>query len=197
MKDADTPDDAVVFDRDTKDISPWVSLEVVKVRMPGGDQAEMYHGLRVADSVSVLAMTPDGRIPIVQQFRPIIGASTWELPSGFRDPGESAETAGARELKEETGFGAARVVKLAADSFELPARLTSRFAALFVLTHGELGAPEPGMRLKLVDGAELQRMASSGELALPANIACLFLAAVNPEVRAICTEHGFATPPWL
>lgn len=196
MNETLSPDDAQIFERGSTKISPWVSLEQVKVLMPGRSEADVYHGVRVADSVSILAMTPDGRIPIVRQFRPVVGVATWELPSGFRDPGESPEIAGARELNEETGFGAARIVKLV-ETFELPARLTSRFAALFVLTTGDLGAAEPGMNVTLVDGAELKQLACTGELALPANIACLYLAGVNSDVRAICAQHGFATPPWL
>ena len=191
-----TPDDAEILSRDSKEISRWVRLEEVTVRMPGVAGAEIYHGVRVADSVSVLAMTPDGRFPIVQQFRPLIGAPTWELPSGFRDAGESGETAGVRELKEETGFGAARVVRLV-EIFELPARLTSRLSLLFVLASGTLGEAEPGMRLSLVDGAELKRLAGAGAVAHPASMACLYAAAANAEVRAICAEHGFAAPPWL
>jgi hypothetical protein len=53
------------------------------------------------------------------------------------------------------------------------------------------------MALKLVDGAELRALAASGALALPANVACLYLAATNDKVRALCAGLGFAQPPWL
>ena len=41
---------------------------------------------------------------LVQQFRPPMNAVTVELPAGLIDPGEGAEVAALRELKEETGY---------------------------------------------------------------------------------------------
>ena len=49
---------------------------------------------------------------LVKQFRPPMGAHTVELPAGLIDPGESAQLAALRELKEETGYTAtARAVQ--------------------------------------------------------------------------------------
>ena len=61
------------------------------------------------DGVAILALlrsraAADVEMLLVQQFRPPVNALTIELPAGLIDPGESAETAAVRELKEETGY---------------------------------------------------------------------------------------------
>lgn len=55
-------------------------------------------------AVCVLALQ-DGQVLGVKQSRPAIGQTTWEVPAGLIDEGETPEEAAARELGEETGFG--------------------------------------------------------------------------------------------
>jgi 8-oxo-dGTP pyrophosphatase MutT (NUDIX family) len=56
------------------------------------------------DWCNVIALTPDGRLVLVRQFRYGIDAFSLELPGGVIDPGEDLLVAGRRELREETGF---------------------------------------------------------------------------------------------
>jgi ADP-ribose pyrophosphatase len=51
----------------------------------GGAAPEIYHGLEVADYVTVLAVTADGRVPLVRQFRPAVEKYTIELPGGLAE----------------------------------------------------------------------------------------------------------------
>lgn len=53
-----------------------------------------------APAVAVLAVA-DGRVLGVEQFRHAIQATTWELPAGLVEPGETPEQAATRELAEE------------------------------------------------------------------------------------------------
>lgn len=56
------------------------------------------------DWVNVIALTPDGRIVLVRQFRFGINDFSLEIPGGVIEAGEEPLIAGVRELREETGF---------------------------------------------------------------------------------------------
>lgn len=60
----------------------------------------------VDHGAAVCVLVLDGeRVLGVRQFRPAIGAETWELPAGLVDEGETPEEAAARELAEEVKLG--------------------------------------------------------------------------------------------
>src|SRR5260370_36513707 len=73
-------------------ISPWVDLIAREVEFSPEEPAEVYHSVGQLDYLAIVALTPDGRFPIVRQYRPALEAFTWELPAGLAelraDPGE-------------------------------------------------------------------------------------------------------------
>jgi ADP-ribose pyrophosphatase len=56
------------------------------------------------DWVNVVALTTDGQLVLVRQFRYGINEFSLEIPGGVIDAGEDPVTAGVRELREESGF---------------------------------------------------------------------------------------------
>jgi ADP-ribose pyrophosphatase len=97
-------EDAKIIHRDCVTISPFVKLVQKDVQFHGNGRIESYHGVSGNDYVCMVALTKDGRIPLVRQFRPIIEKYVWELPAGTVDPGETPEASAVRELFEETGY---------------------------------------------------------------------------------------------
>ncbi len=62
--------------------------------------------------VGVVALHAD-KVLLVQQFRLAGGATFEEIPAGLREPDEAAATCAARELAEELGYAAGRLLPLA------------------------------------------------------------------------------------
>lgn len=61
------------------------------------------------EGVLVLAITKEGDLILVRQFRPALRRHTMEFPAGSLEAGETSEEAAARELLEETGYRAGRL----------------------------------------------------------------------------------------
>jgi len=66
--------------------------------------------------VGILAITPDGRMVLVEQYRAPVAARVVEIPAGLAGDdgrGEDLAAAARRELEEETGWRAERMTLLA------------------------------------------------------------------------------------
>ncbi len=93
-------------------------LEMVSVRTPEGSDWEYVRRTNCERAVVIFGLTPDGQVPLVRQVRPAVRAPVWELPAGLLDvPDENLEAAARRELVEEAGYQAQRIVPL----FSVPA----------------------------------------------------------------------------
>jgi 8-oxo-dGTP pyrophosphatase MutT (NUDIX family) len=55
----------------------------------------------------------EGNVLLVRQFRLAAGREMLEIPAGLREPGEDPATTAARELAEELGYAAGRLIPLA------------------------------------------------------------------------------------
>jgi ADP-ribose pyrophosphatase len=86
-------------------------IRVDTVALPNGEIANR-EIVEHPGAVAVVAIE-DGHVLMVRQFRYAIGALSLELPAGCLDKaGEAVEAAAARELSEETGYDAERLVYL-------------------------------------------------------------------------------------
>jgi ADP-ribose pyrophosphatase len=60
-------------------------------------------------SFVILAMPSPNELVLVRQYRHAVREMLWEVPAGTAEPGEDALAGAARELREETGYAAARL----------------------------------------------------------------------------------------
>ncbi len=148
----------IVFD------TPWMRVASKPVVFRPGEPAEEYFVVEVGDWSVVCPRLPDGRFVLVEQFRPAIDRRLLEFPAGEIDRGETPAVAIERELLEETGYRATRLVPLGS-YFTDTGRQNNR-AHLF---YGDiealpLHAPEPGLVLALVTPEDLDGMVADGRL---------------------------------
>jgi ADP-ribose pyrophosphatase len=172
--------------RRTTAVSPWVSIIAREVEFSRGAAPQTYHAVEQADYISIVALTPSGKIPIVRQYRPALEAFAWELPAGLVDPGEDPADGCRRELMEETGF-TARAVHALGENSACTGRLNNRIHNFFVEAGERTRAfePEPGISVKLVSPAEIARLIKRGVFLSQLHIGALLLAEL----------HGFLALP--
>ena len=83
----------------------------LNVALPDGRMAQR-DVVRHPGAVAIVALTDDGRICLVRQYRTALGRVTVEIPAGKLDPGEDPLECANRELLEETGMRAERMAFL-------------------------------------------------------------------------------------
>jgi ADP-ribose pyrophosphatase len=167
-----------ILGRTVTTISPWMDVIAREVEFAPGAKPEVYHAVGQLDYLAILALTPDGRIPTVRQYRPAMEAFTWELPAGLVESGEDPAEAAARELLEETGYAARAIHSLSAPAAACTGRLNNRIHSYFVETGERIAdyTPEPGMTVALKTPAELAAMIKANEFVQQLHLGTLMLA---------------------
>lgn len=162
-----------------------MSARLDQVKLPNGKTAprEICEHL---GGVGVLPIDKDGNIILVRQYRYPYDELTLEIPAGKLDhgEGEDIEACGMRELKEETGCTAGRIVPLGC-IYPSPGFLTEvvhMFAALD-LTEGEMQPDEDEfvevVRLPL---AEVEAMVERNEIRDGKTVVALYRA----RLKGLC-----------
>jgi ADP-ribose pyrophosphatase len=108
-----------------------VTLRLDTVRLDNGYETQR-EVVEHPGSVVIVPIDEQGRVFLVQQYRLPVEREVLEIPAGTREPGEDAETCAQRELQEEIGFRAGKLVRLG-DVFPTPGYSTERFS-LFLAT---------------------------------------------------------------
>jgi 8-oxo-dGTP pyrophosphatase MutT (NUDIX family) len=83
--------------------SPWVSVALVDVEVPGGERFE-HHVVRMPSDASGVVAVAGERVLLIHRHRFITDSTGWEIPAGRVEAGEDPIEAAGREMLEETGW---------------------------------------------------------------------------------------------
>ncbi|PLS15376.1 ADP-ribose pyrophosphatase [Bacillus sp. M6-12] len=80
-----------------------ISLQVDEVLLPDGNRSKR-EIIKHPGAVAVIAVTPENKIVMVEQYRKALERSIIEIPAGKLEKGEEPVACAHRELEEETGY---------------------------------------------------------------------------------------------
>jgi ADP-ribose pyrophosphatase len=157
--------------------NPWIRLEEHVAVLPDGHET-LYGVVRCGECVGMLPFPSPSTVLLVGQWRYIPGRVSWEMPTGAMHAGEAPEDAAQRELAEEAGVRAGRLVPIT--SFWTSKSVVDETAHLFLAFDLEPATAEPDATELLVPQAvpfeEALAMAVHGEIADAMTIIALLVA---------------------
>lgn len=107
------------------------NLERLTVRLPD-EKLHFFDMVRHPGAVVILPLDDQGQIWFVRQYRLGAMQELLELPAGTLEPGEKPEVCAAREIREETGLAAGKLVKLG--EFFMAPGYTSEYLHIYLGT---------------------------------------------------------------
>lgn len=119
--------------------NPWWKYMIDEYELPSGRHID-FHYLFDDGGLMIIALTNEGQIPLVRQYRPMVDDFTLEFPAGARDEGEADIDGARRELEEETGLYAKKM-ELTNSFHPTPGR-TKQTARVFIGSDIELRKPK-------------------------------------------------------
>jgi ADP-ribose pyrophosphatase len=143
----------------------FLNIETKRIRRRDGS-FKTFERLRHGGVAVIVPVAADGKLILLRQYRPAVGAWLYELPAGLIERGERPRECAVRELEEETGFTASEVKELFS-SYSSPGWSTERH--YFFLARG-LGRgkqrldEDERLTVKALAADELQRMIRDGRI---------------------------------
>jgi 8-oxo-dGTP pyrophosphatase MutT (NUDIX family) len=169
----------------TQTISPWVVLNERCVAFKPGKRNEFYHSLALDDYVTILAVSNEGTIPLVRQYRPAVEGFTLELPGGIRDRSEEPMQTATRELYEETGYIADEPLItlgcLSTDTGRLENSLWGYYAEGVNFDKNWVG--EDGIEVEMFTISQLKNAIINGEFNHSLHISLIAIAVIKGLIR--------------
>lgn len=145
--------------------SPWVTLALVDIEVPGGDRFDHHVVRRRHPAAGVVVHSAQGLL-LLWRHRFITRTWGWEIPAGAVEPGEPLEAAAAREVLEETGWQAGPLTHLF--GYHPNNGLSDQRFEIFEsqgATHvGEPSDPSEADRVEWVPVEEVRRLVAAGDV---------------------------------
>jgi len=160
--------------------SNWLTARKDTCETPSGKIVDAYYVLEYNDWVNCVAVTADGRIVMVRQFRQGIGKTVLEIPGGTMDDTDpNPEFAMRRELLEETGYDFEKLIPLGAVAPN-PAS-SNNLTHMFLATGGrkvqdqDLDENEE-IEVVLMDLEDVETLLKENKILQSLHVTCLFYA---------------------
>lgn len=155
-----------------------VSLRVDTVRLePKGTEA-IREVVEHAPGVTIVPMDAQGMVILVRQFRTPAQQTLLECPAGTMEEGETPEQAVHRELLEETGYRAQRLVRLG--GFWMSPGFCTEFMHAYLALGLEPGPAQQeadeDIQLERVPSSRIPDLVRSGQVQDAKSIAALLMA---------------------
>lgn len=134
------------------------------------------------DWCNVVPITKDDQVVLIKQFRFGSREISLEPPGGVVDAGETPEESARRELEEETGYRAGRVIALGMYHAN-PAHFTNKVHAFVALdcepVHGGRPDGSEDIGIEIVPRSEVPELVREGRITHALMVATLYLASLR------------------
>jgi len=134
--------------------------------------------LDAANWVNVIALTPDGQMVLIEQYRHGSNTVELEIPGGVMDPADVSPVAtGCRELEEETGF-VGEDPQIVGQVFPNPAIMSNTCFTVLVRNCRQVKAVKldqgEDLATRLVPAAQVPELVASGRIRHSLIVAALY-----------------------
>ena len=147
--------------------NPWMAVREDEVRRPDGSTG--IYGVVESPDIALIIPADGDRLHLVEQYRHPVAGRRWEFPSGSADQQLDADAAAlaARELREETGLTAGRLIPLG--TLDITPSMFSQRCTVFLATDLTHGVPqreleEQDMRSAWFTRSDVERMIKDGTI---------------------------------
>ena len=161
--------------------APHIEVSADSVMLPDGRQVDKYYRINSRPSCAVVASDELGRLVMIRQYKHGAGKVCLTFPGGRLEPGETIAETAVRELREETGYEAARWRCLG--EFPIHANQHVGLVSIFKAEGASpVAVPNAGdleeMEVVLIAPSDARAALDSGEIALLGDAAAFSLAAL-------------------
>jgi ADP-ribose pyrophosphatase len=143
----------------------WISVREDIAEMPDG-RTTIYGVVQCSECVGVLPFLDHDTVLLVGQYRYVARGFYWEMPTGGQHGDETLEQAAQRELAEEAGYEAGRLIKLC--DFHTSKSVLREVAHLYLAEDLRLASRPPDhtefIERRAFSFSEVVRMVERGEI---------------------------------
>lgn len=150
-----------------------------KCETPDGKIIEAYYVVELPTTACAVALTDEGEVLMVRQYRHPIKETLIEIPGGFLDENESPEVAMKRELLEETGYEFSSIVKVG--KIAANPGVLDNYTYLFLAKGGRKTSEQKlddteELEVEKISVQELKRLFLDNEIVQATHNSCVFYA---------------------